>query len=173
MNKKIVFTIILSLIIAILSACSSGTTDNNREHTSQELQRLCRIEIYSAEDDTLINTIEDSDMLSQFNGLNNVASDFTDNEEEIKNALKDSTPLYRIVAYKSPVAVYNDGELEKLYTITVYKDTNIIKTEVSEETIKSFPVPSEYLTFYEDVTDEEMEFLMSLTSFSIDDESGD
>ena len=77
------------------------------------------------------------------------------------------------MAYKSPVAVYNDGELEKLYTITVYKDTNIIKMEVSEETIKSFPVPSEYLTFYEDVTDEEMEFLMSLTSFSIDDESGD
>lgn len=172
MNKKIVFTIILSLIIAILSACSSGTTDNNREYTSQKLQHLCRIEIYSAEDDTLINTIEDSDMLSQFNELN-VVSDFTDNEEEIKNALKDSTPLYRIVTYKSPAAVYNDGELEKLYTITVYKDTNIIKMEVSEETIKSFPVPSEYLTFYEDVTDEEMEFLMSLTSFSIDDESGD
>lgn len=170
MNKKIGFTLILFLIITLLCACSTNKADNNHKYTSQELQRLCLIKIYSAKDDTLINTIEDRDILSQFNQLSNKNLNFTDNEER-KNALKGSTPLYVIVAYKSSAAIYNDGNLEKLYTITIYKDINTIKMEISKNAIKSFSVPSEYLTCYQNMTDEKMKFLKSLTSFSEDDKS--
>lgn len=166
MNKKIDFAIILSLIVTTLCACSLSMTDNNRKHASQKLQRLYRIEVYSAESDTLLNTIEDSKILTQFNALDSEVSDFFNNEE-IKNVLKDATPLYRIVTYKSPAAT-NDTELEKLSTITIYKNTNIIMMEISENNIKSFSVPSEFLIFYENATAEKMEFLKSLASFSID-----
>ncbi|QUH19967.1 hypothetical protein [Alkaliphilus sp. B6464] len=164
MNKKIIITIALSLI-TILSGCSIGTTTNDKEYTSQDLQRLSCIEVYSAEDNVLINTIEDSEVLFQFNELDSEVSGFAGKGKEIEKMLEDSIPMYKIVIYKTPAATYNDGKLEKIVTITTYKDINMIKTEVSAETIKSFSVPSKYLTFYEDITDEKMEFLVSLASF--------
>lgn len=172
MKNRIIFIMILSLIATVMCACSSNSTDYNRNQESHDLQRLCRIEVYSSENDTLINTIEDIDMLDQFNEFDSeVSYSMEDENQETENKLEDYTPLYRIVAYKSPVATYNNGELEKLSTTTIFKDSNIITMEISQDAIKSFSVPSEYLTFYEHITDEKMDFLISLISFSINDES--
>lgn len=55
-----------------------------------------------------------------------------------------------------------EKELEENITITLYEDTNIIKMEVSQESIKSFPVPEEFLIFYYEISEEDMSFYRSL-----------
>lgn len=73
-------------------------------------------------------------------------------------------PLYRIVAYKSPAAKYSDDTLEKSLTITTYEDTSKIKLQISPENIKGFAVPAEYLIFYSELSDENIEFLNSIAN---------
>lgn len=80
MTRKII--IICTLLISILlTGCTLGVAANGREYTEEELQRLARIEIYSAEDNSLLNTIEDKEILYQFNnldGLNELKADNTE-----------------------------------------------------------------------------------------------
>lgn len=166
MIKKIIVTLMLSLVVALLCACSSVTSDRNAKESSPELQRLCRIDIYSAKDDSFIKSIEDPDLLNQFQKIEDEISelsDFSDNEK-IADSLKNYTPFYQIISYKSPAAIYNDGELEKLSTLTIYTDTNVCKIEVAAENVKSFSVSSEYLAFYATLSEENMTFLSSLES---------
>lgn len=161
------------LLITVLGACSIDRNKNDKEYTSRELQRLCRIEVYSSEDNSLINTIEDSDILFKFNQWSNEITGLSGEKNEIKEKLEDSESLYCIAAYKSSAALHKDRELEKNITVTIFKDTNMIKVEISPEAIKSFSVPSEYLIFYEDITDEKMQFLISLATSSLNDDKSD
>ena len=47
-------------------------------------------------------------------------------------------------------------------TITLYENSNIIKMTVSNESIKSFSLPENFLTFYYNISNEELQFLISL-----------
>ena len=51
-------------------------------------------------------------------------------------------------------------------TVTLYEDalngTNIVKTEVAEESIKGADIPGEYLIFYSEIPEEEKAFYQSL-----------
>lgn len=166
MNKKIIMLVVLSLLIMILSGCSNkeyttGASTNNKEYTAEDLQRLSRLEVYAA-DKALINTIENKETLFQFNKLCIDPMEYTDQQEEIQEKLKEYEPQYIITSYKTPAARYNNGSLEKLFDITVYKDTHMIMMQVSPDTVKNFPVPSEYLTYYYEVSDDVMDFLISL-----------
>ena len=53
-------------------------------------------------------------------------------------------------------------DLAENITITLYEDTNIIKMEVSGESIKAFPISEEFLTFYYEISEEGMRFYRSL-----------
>lgn len=77
--------------------------------------------------------------------------------------LEDYEPQYIITSFKTPAAIFNDGNLEEISNITIYKDTNMIKMQISPDTIKGYRVPSEYLTNYFEITDEVRDFLISLT----------
>ena len=57
---------------------------------------------------------------------------------------------------------YGAKELEENTTITLYEDTNIIKMTVAGESIKGFSVPEEFLTFYYEISEEDMNFYHSL-----------
>ena len=97
-------------------------------------------------------------ILSQFNSLS-----YTDSEgDELASEAGNLTELYTIISYKTPVAVYNDGTLEKLMELTVYEDSNIIKEQIAPESIKGAYVPEEFLVFYSMVSDEDKEFILSL-----------
>ena len=67
-----------------------------------------------------------------------------------------------MISYKYPVARFGKKELEENITITLYEDTNIIKMVVAGESIKAFSIPEEYLTFYYEVSEEDMNFYCSL-----------
>lgn len=68
---------------------------------------------------------------------------------------------YYLTAYKYPAARFGEKELEENNTITLHEDTNIVKMTVAEESIKAFSIPEEFLTFYYEMSEEEMSFYRS------------
>lgn len=155
MNKK---TIVITIIILFLGLGIGviGTSVNK----SDDLQRLSRIEIYSS-NGSLINTIEDKNILSQFNKIQGNDISY-EQESEIKNTINNLTELYTIISYKAPASRWNNGTLEKLMEITIYSDIDMIKEQIAPENIKNFNVSEEFMTFYVSISPEEKEFLLSL-----------
>ena len=103
--KKTKYLLLAGILTVIgLVGCGAGQGGDEGD-----LQRLAQIEIY-ASDGHLVNTILDEDILRQFNSLS-----YTDSEgDELASEAGNLTELYTIISYKTPVAVYNDGTLEKL-----------------------------------------------------------
>ena len=83
-------------------------------------------------------------------------------QDEWEKDIEGTEEQYYLVSYKYPVARFGDKELEENTTITLYEDTNIIKMAVAEESIKAFPIPEEFLIFYYETSEEEMNFYRSL-----------
>ena len=70
--------------------------------------------------------------------------------------------LTKHVKNKGIAVRFGGEELVENTTITLYEDKNIIKMTVSGESIKVFSVPEEFLVFYYEVSEEEMNFYHSL-----------
>lgn len=83
-------------------------------------------------------------------------------QDELKRDLEGVKEQYYLIAYKYPVARFGAKELEENTTITLYEDTHIIKMTVAEESIKAFSIPEEFLTFYYELSEEEINFYHSL-----------
>jgi hypothetical protein len=80
----------------------------------------------------------------------------------LKESLEGKREQYYLISYKYPVAHFGEKELEENTTITLYENTNIAKMVVAGENIKAFSISEEFLTFYYELSDEEMEFYHSL-----------
>lgn len=158
---------ILFLLMGILTAIGLAGCGVDQSDRGKDLQGLSQIEIYSS-DGHLINTILDEEILSQFNGLNytDIPSDTDAEMDALESKVGELNVLYTIVSYKTPVAAYNDGSLEKLMELTVYEDSNIIKEQIAPETIKGGYVPEEFLAFYVTVSDEDKNFILSLAELN-------
>lgn len=160
--KNIILFILMG-ILTVMGLAGCGVDQSDRE---KDLQGLSQIEIYSS-DGHLVNIILDEEILSQFNDLNymDVPSDTDAEMDALESKMEDLNVLCTIVSYKTSVAAYNDGNLEKLMELTVYEDSNIIKEQIAPETIKGGYVPEEFLTFYVTVSDEDRNFVLSLAEF--------
>ncbi|MBO5473082.1 MAG: hypothetical protein J6A08_04765 [Lachnospiraceae bacterium] len=158
--------IILFILMGILTAMGLAGCGVDQSDRGKDLQGLSQIEIYSS-DGHLIDTILDEKILSQFNDLNytDIPSDTDAEMDALESKMEDLNVLCTIVLYKTSVAAYNDGSLEKLMELTVYEDSNIIKEQIAPETIKEGYVPEEFLTFYVTVSDEDINFILSLAEF--------
>lgn len=157
--KKTIHILTLCLLFSLfLVGCNSKD-----DTTKKEVQQLAKIEIYSGSGD-LISTVDDEETLNQFNNLDfvDISSDTDSGQAELKNNVDSLTVLYTIVSYKKPVALINDGTLEKLMEITVYENSNIIKEQVAPENIKVVAVAEEFLTFYTTLSEEDKEFILTL-----------
>lgn len=157
--KNIILFILMDILITIgLVGC--GVDKSDRE---KDLQGLSQIEIYSSDGD-LVNTILDEEILSRFNDLNytDIPADTDEEMDALESKIGDLNVICTIISYKTPVAAYHDGSLEKLMELTVYEDSNIIKEQITPETIKGGYVPKEFLTFYVTVSDEDKNFILSL-----------
>ena len=162
MNKKIYIKIgiLLVLGLCILAGCS---TRQEGKYTIEDLDNLAEIRIYSAENNELINTISDEEQLYQYNQRSFLDdSDIVERQNELKQELEGATEQYYFISYKYPVAHFGKKELEKNITITLYEDTKIIKMTVAGESIKGFSIPEEFLTFYYEISEEDMNFYRSL-----------
>lgn len=166
MNKRNVLPLFILIIIII---GFSTRIHVNGHNATKRLQRLAQVEIYSAKEKKLIKTIEDKKSLITFNKntiftdqYSNADDNYMNKQEEIRKEVENYEPQYIFVTYKTPAALNNKKDLEKIYEITTFKDTNIIMMQVSPDSIKNIVVPSEYLTFYTEGSDEEITYLNSL-----------
>jgi len=160
-NRFLIMSFVFLLII--LSGCTLKDTANDKKYTAEELQMLAKLEIYSVNDNLLLHTIEDQDILFRFNSLDILYA--LESDKDINDIdLENHNPLYRIVAYKFPAAKINDGSLIENLTITVYEGTNIAKMQAPPGTIKNFPTPAEFLGFYSELSKEDKDFLVSLAT---------
>lgn len=160
--KNFFITTLCLIVISVLTGCNA-----ERGTTVKDLQRLSMLEIYSS-DGELVSVIEDTNILHQFNDLDytGTSNDTDFSQTELKNAAEGLSTLYTIISYKSSAAVLNSGTLEKLMETTIYESSNIIKEQVAPGNIKGFSIPEDYLSFYISVSEEDMDFLLSLAEFN-------
>ncbi|MBD5529191.1 MAG: hypothetical protein HDR02_12440 [Lachnospiraceae bacterium] len=160
--KKVICFLLAGILSAVaLTGCGAGRDDDEGN-----VQELAQIEIY-ADDGRLIDTISDEDILRRFSSLSYTDIPVEDSEQdELASAVGNLTEVCTIVIYKAPVAVYNDGTLEKLMELTIYEDSNIVKEQFAPESIKMFKIPEEFLVFYSTVSDEEKNFMLSLAEIN-------
>ncbi len=162
MNKKICIKIGILLVFG-LCICSGCSAQQGEKYTIEDLDNLSEIKIYSAENNELIKTISDEEQLYQYNQCSLFDdSDIEERQDELEKDLEGAKEQYYLISYKYPVARFGEKELEENTTITLYEDTNIIKMTVAEESIKAFSIPEEFLIFYYELSEEEMNFYRSL-----------
>ena len=157
--KNIILFILMDILVTIgLAGCGADQSDRGKD-----LQGLSQIEIYSS-DGHLVNTVLDEEILSQFNDINytDLPSDTDEEMDALESKIGDLNVICTIISYKTPVAAWHDGSLEKLMELTVYEDSNIIKEQIAPETIRGGYVAEEFLTFYTTVSDEDKNFILSL-----------
>lgn len=162
MNKKSYFIISILLVfgLCICAGCSAG---QGQKYTREELDNLAEIKIYSAEDHELIKTISDEEQLYQYNQCMLFEdSDIEERQDELEKDLNEAKEQYDLISYKYPAARFGGKELEENTTITLYENTNIVKMTVAEEAIKSLSIPEEFLIFYYELSEEEINFFRSL-----------
>lgn len=159
-KNKIKTGILAVLVLGICAGCSAG---QGEKYTREELDNPAEIRIYSAENNELVKTISDEEQLYQYNQCPFFDdSDLVERQDELKKELEGAEEQYYLTAYKYPAARFGAKEPEENHTITLYEGTNIVKMTVADGVIKSFSVPEEFLTFYYEMPEEEMEFFRSL-----------
>ncbi len=164
MNKKnnIKISILLVLGLCICAGCSA---QQGKKYTTEDLDYLAEIKIYSAENNELIKTINDEEQLYQYNQCllfdDSDISDIQERQNELKKALEEAKEQYYLTSYKYPTERLGEKQLEENTTITLYEDKNIIKMTVAQESIKAFSIPEEFLIFYYEISEEELNFYRS------------
>lgn len=156
MTKKSIIIITLFLIL-VLCGCNT------------ENQKLKKVEVYSS-NKTLLNTIENKDSLATFNDNISLTENWTDiddddywnQQDELKGKLENNEAQYVFIMYQTSAAMNKSETLEKVMELTAYENSNIIKVEVSPDTVKNVSIPSEYLTYYFETSDDTIEYLNSL-----------
>ncbi len=157
---------IVILLVLLLCICTGCLAQQGGKYTLEELDNLAEIKIYSAENNELVKTISDEEQLYQYNqSLLFDDSDIEERQQELESDLEGAKEQYYLISYKYPVAHFGGKEPEENITITLYEDTNIIKMTVAEESIKGLSVPEEFLSFYYELSDEEMNFYHSLVEY--------
>lgn len=147
------------LVLCIFTGCSSH---QDRKYTVDELDNLAQLKIYLAETNELMKVVSDEEMLYQYNQCSFDSSYSVEHQEELEKAIEGVKEEYYIDSYKYPVSHFGSQELERNTTITIYENSNVIKMTVSEESIKGASIPQEFLIFYYEMSDKDMEFYHSL-----------
>ena len=159
--RKEIFALAILGIIACLGGC--------RNFEEKETLHTARLEVYEADGTTLINTVEDEEAVARFEAggwgqEDGISSDV----DPAGKDLEGREPLFMIAAMKEPAALINNGKMEKTFTITVYEGTDVVKMVVMPQ-IKNIALSEEFLTFYFEVPEEDMEFFLSLAGKCIED----
>lgn len=169
-SRKRIAAVSIAAGMALFFCIGCGASGDG-EDTKEELNNLAKVEIYSAESGELIKTVEEEELLCEYN--KHPAFDEFDEEnfdgeaweeeqDEREESVREQKEKYYFISYRYPVAKLNDGEPMENMTITLYEDSDIIKIEISQENVKGISVPQEFLTFYEEITEEDREFYDSL-----------
>ncbi len=125
-----------------------------------QTQEVSKIEVYSAGDGRLIKTVEDSSVLKEF--LKKTASDLGKAAigAESGTISQKSKARYRFVLYKKSAAAGKSGD-EEICRFTTYADNHTIQMQISPDAVKNIKVPSSFLDFTFEASDEVLQYLNS------------
>lgn len=143
----------------VLAFIFTGCNVVDEIEQKEELHKLCKIKVLTAEENTLLATIDDQKIVDQF---------LDTNEWTATNEIsKELTPQYKLVVYQEKTLLRDQDpnekrEYELIETITTYQDSSYMQVAINPDVIKNGKVPSEFLTFYYLAPDEIIKDLQQL-----------
>lgn len=162
-SRAVCFGIVYALSGALFTGCTPAA---DQGYTREELNNLARLELYEAENGTLLQTIEDEDTLYRYckaqEGMASENAYVAKEEDNLKEPPDAAGASYYLAVYQYPASKFGDKDPQKIYTLTLYQDTDIVKIVVEDEAIKNISLPEELLTFYYEMPEEESMFYESL-----------
>lgn len=153
MNMKKVIGILL-IVAFLLMGCS-----HNEPQEKQQNEKQSKIELYSAQDNQLLLTLDNQDTVNKL--LN--TSDWT----ILESVSDDLIPEYIMLVYQEETLLYGQDADEKrdyelILTLITYQNSSYIKEIISDSVVKNMIIPENALTFYYIVPDDVREDLREL-----------
>ena len=151
--KKIIG--VLLIVTFLLMGCSYNEPQEKQENEKKQ----CKIELYSAPDNKLLQTIDNQDTVNKL--LN--TSDW-----EILVSISDNLiPEYIMLVYQEETLLYGqdpdeERDYELIATLITYQNSSYIKEIISSAVIKNMIIPENALTFYYVMPDDIQEDLREL-----------
>ena len=142
MKKIIGVLIILTLLLV---GCSHNVSQQDNE------KKQSRIEIYSAQDDVLLQTIEEQETVDKLLD--------TSSWETLESVSDDLIPEYIWLVYQEKTLLAGqdpseEREYELIETIITFQDSPYIKQIISSTVIKNMIIPEDVLTLYYSMPDD-------------------
>ena len=157
-----------ALVFCLLASILGGCSKNPYETVAEELYRpLVRIEIRSAETKELLKTIEEAEVIQEFQQYAFLsespaepAQSNADYETELFKQLGSAKPLYTFIEYRP---IEKDGStLRRASEFTVYEGTRIIQSEYPPTTVNARALPPEWERYYHKAAQEATDYLTAL-----------
>ena len=134
-----------TLFIAGLMFATACGANPSADEQIEAATKQCKIEVFSAQDDSLLTTIDDEDAVSQFT--------IKDQWEMVDDLPDDLVPQYQLIVYQQKTLLAGEDpdkerEYEAIEYLTTYQDTSYIEEQISPDVVKNIKVPQEFLTQY-------------------------
>lgn len=140
-------------IVLVFTGCSTIKPNDTSSSVAQQKNtaKSCKIEVLSAQDDTLLKTIDDQDTVSKFLQ--------TDEWNEVDKLAQDLVPEFKLIIYqeKTLLAGHDPNtqrEYEIIARITIFKDCLYVEERISADMVKNMKIPDDFLTIYYNVPDD-------------------
>ena len=129
---------VLMILTLLLVGCSHNVPQQDNE------KKQSRIEIYSAQDDVLLQTIEEQETVNKLLD--------TSSWETVESVSDDLIPEYIWLVYQEKTLLAGqdpseEREYELIETIITFQDSPYIKQIISSTVIKNMTIPEDVLTF--------------------------
>ena len=138
----------VSMIFALLL---TGCSRNIPQDVHDDEKKQSRIEVYSAQDDVLLQTIDKQDTVNKLLD--------TSSWETLESVSNDLTPEYILLVYQEKTLLAGqdpseEREYELIETIITFQDSPYIKAIISNTVIKNMMIPEDVLTSYYSMPDD-------------------
>ena len=129
----------------------TGCSHNVPQDAHNDEKKQSRIEVYSAQDDVLLQTIDEQDTVNKLLD--------TSSWETSGSISDDLTPEYILLVYQEKTLLAGqdpseEREYELIETIITFQDSPYIKEIISNTVIKNTIIPEDVLTFYYSMPDD-------------------
>ena len=146
--KKIIG--VLLIFTFLLMGCS---------YNEPQEKKQCKIELYSAQDNKLLQTIDNQDTVNKL--LN------TSDWEVLENISDNLIPEYIMLVYQEKTLLHGqdpneEKDYELIEKLITYQNSSYIKEIISSAVIKNMIIPENTLTFYYVIPDDIQEDLHEL-----------
>lgn len=156
-SKKVMLLLCTILVVFVCIGCTSAINAKDANPASLlSGQKIAKIEVLSAADNHLLKTIDDTSILDEFAKK----AIFSEDTSAFETSSADCKPSYIFVVYKKS-AVAGSTDVEKIYSLTTYADTDTVRLQISPDVVKNMKIPADLLSFDYKLSDDVIKYLNS------------